>query len=262
MATPPTPTIRDVLLELVHDLAAHQPRHTLQQSSLLQSAKTRLVPLYGDSELERAILTQWHDLFRTGLLAWGTDLLNPNPPFFHLTETGRRALENVTRDPSNPAGYLRHMERRASIGPIAKSYLVEGLDCYVAGLFKAAAVMVGAAAESVILDLRDSVVARLGMLGHPIPKALQGWQIRPLTKALADIFNAGIDGKSHKDLRDRYDTYWSAFAGQIRAVRNDAGHPVSIDPVASDTVHASLLVFPELAQLAAALSAWVSADMR
>jgi hypothetical protein len=59
-------------------------------------------------------------------------------------------------------------------------------------------------------------------------------------------------------LRDSFDAYWSAFALQIRAVCNDVDHPTSIDPVTPDTVHASLLIFPELASLASRLSDWVT----
>jgi hypothetical protein len=262
MPTPPTPSIREVLLALVYEMEAKRQGGNLQQSTLMNAASATLVPVYGNRDLEQAILTQWQELFRTGLLAWGFDLNNPNPPFFHLTDIGRRALANASRDPSNPAGYIKHLEARSSIGPIAKSYLVEGLDCYVAGLFKAAAVMVGVAAEAIILELRDIVVARLTALGKPIPTGLTGWQIRPVTKALTDVFDAGIDIKSKRELRDRYEMYWSAFAGQIRTIRNDAGHPNSIDPVTPDTVHASLLIFPELAGLAGALCKWVSDDMR
>jgi hypothetical protein len=54
--------------------------------------------------MEQAVLTQWQELFRTGLLAWGHDLNNPNLPFFHLTDIGRRALANATRDPTSPVG--------------------------------------------------------------------------------------------------------------------------------------------------------------
>jgi hypothetical protein len=37
-----------------------------------------------DLELQQAILTCWHDLFREGTLSWGYDLDNPDPPFFHI----------------------------------------------------------------------------------------------------------------------------------------------------------------------------------
>jgi hypothetical protein len=78
----------------------------LQQSTVLDAAARQLAGC--DHE---AILTQWSELFRTGLLAWGMNFSNPNPPFFHLTARGRQALENATLDSSNPAGYLRHWAR-------------------------------------------------------------------------------------------------------------------------------------------------------
>jgi hypothetical protein len=37
-----------------------------------------------DLDLQQAILTFWHDLFREGTLSWGYDLDNPGPPFFHI----------------------------------------------------------------------------------------------------------------------------------------------------------------------------------
>lgn len=37
-----------------------------------------------DVDLQQAILTCWHDLFREGTLSWGLDLDNPGPPFFHI----------------------------------------------------------------------------------------------------------------------------------------------------------------------------------
>src|SRR5262249_42189442 len=157
--------------------------------------------------------TQWQELFRTGLLAWGFDLNNPNPPFFHLTAVGLRALSNATRDPSNPAGYLKHLDARATVNPVALSYLVEALNCYVAGLFKAAAVMVGAAAESIVLDLAEAAVARLEHDDKPVPQQLKQWMVRPLTTELAKFYDAGIDKKEQRALRERYETYWSAFTG-------------------------------------------------
>ena len=39
-----------------------------------------------DLDLQQAILTCWHDLFREGTLSWGYDLDNPDPPFFHIPD--------------------------------------------------------------------------------------------------------------------------------------------------------------------------------
>jgi hypothetical protein len=39
-----------------------------------------------DLDLQQAILTCWHDLFRDGILSWGYDLDNPGPPFYHIPD--------------------------------------------------------------------------------------------------------------------------------------------------------------------------------
>lgn len=260
MAQPVRPSIREVLLA---EIKAQEPTGysgpTLQQTSVLD-AVARKLGANQNPTLEQAILTQWGELFRTGLLAWGLNLSNPNAPFFHLTERGRQALQNVTRDPSNPAGYLRHLASVATLEPVAMSYLTEGLECYVAGLFKAAAVMVGGAAESVILDLRNVTVQKLTLLRKPVPRDLEDWRIKTVSDALRSFFE-GHAAQFIRELREPFEAYWSAFAQQIRTTRNDAGHPMSVDPVTPDTVHASLLIFPELARLANSLSRWVSDDL-
>ena len=260
MAQPPRASIREVLLA---EIRGQQPTgyasQSLQQSSVLNGAASKLGVRHSP-DLEQAILTQWNELFRTGLLAWGLNLSNPDPPFFHLTERGLQALQNVTRDPSNPAGYLRHLASVATLEPVAVSYLTEGLECYVAGLFKAAAVMVGGAAESVILELRNVTAQKLTALKKPVPKGMEDWRIRTVSEALRGFFD-GHAPTFARELREPFEAYWSAFAQQIRATRNDAGHPVSVDPVTPDIVHASLLIFPELARLANNLSRWVSDDL-
>jgi hypothetical protein len=256
MAQAPERSIREVLLETVQKQHEKLKGGSLQQMTVLNAVAEILVPHHGNPALEEAILTQWNDLFRTGLLSWGFNLMNPNPPHLHLTDIGRKALENATRDPSNPDGYLRHLKHLTPVlNPIATSYVTEALDCYVAGLFRAAAVMVGAAAEIVILDVRDVVVEMLDQKSTTVPSELKSWKIGNVTAALARVF-ARIDGKTHRNLRDRFDAYWGALTHEIRTTRNEAGHPTSIDPVTAESVHASLLMFPILTRLADDLLKW------
>lgn len=260
MAIPPRPSIREVLLSEIRD---QEPEGytgpTLQQNSILL-ATARKLGVNQNRDLEQAILTQWGELFKTGLLAWGLNLSNPGPPFFHLTERGRRALENATRDPSNPSGYLRHLSSMGQIDEIAMSYLVEALDCYVAGLFKAAAVMIGGAAERIILGLRDTTVQKLTSLGRTVPTQLNDWKIKVVSNALRTFLD-GNKIQFSRELRDSFEASWSPLVQQIRVTRNDVGHPSSIAPVTPDTVHASLLVFPELVKLVGGLNAWVANDL-
>lgn len=253
--------IRAVLLQVIQE--QHPKASTdasLQQGPVLNETQRRLGFVY-DLTKEQAILTTWHDLFRTGYLAWGFNICNPDPPFFHVTANGRRALASLSRDPANPDGYLTHLYSIATLQPVTKSYLEEGLECFVAGLYKAAAVMVGASTESLILEMRDCIVQKLTDLGRHIAKELNDWRFKTMvdgTQAFFDFHKSTFP----RPLRDEFEAYWAAFAQQIRAVRNEAGHPTSVDPVTSDTVHASLLIFPEIAKLANKLSAWVVNDLK
>ena len=249
--------IRAVLLSVIEELQPRSPRDaTLQAASVLEKAATQL-KARGNPDLEEAILTQWHELFRTGYLAWGYNMSNPNPPFFHLTEQGRRVLAQLSRDPGNPAGYLAHVRSVTELDEIAQSYLEEGLSCYVGGLFKASAVMVGVATESIVLGLRDSVVQFLELKSENVPKGLKDWKLKQVLSALENFFDANKK-KFDARLRENYEAYWTAFTHQIRSVRNDAGHPTSIEPITSDAVHASLLIFPEVAKLTSALEGWLN----
>lgn len=244
--------IRTALLEIIQEqMPTGQTAPNLQTGAILDKVSKR-INTQGYENLEEEILTQWHELFRTGYLAWGLDLCNPNPPCFHVTKQGKRVFQQINRDPGNPQGYLNHLYSLATLNPISKSYLEEGLNCFVANQYKASAVMIGAASEAIILSLRDSVVSKINRLGNSVNNNLNSWQIKLVLKGLKGY----LDGeKCNFDLglKEEYDAYWSAFSQQIRSVRNEAGHPTSIAPITEDTVHASFLIFPELAKLASKL---------
>ena len=89
---------------------------------------------------------------------------------------------------------------------------------------------------------------------------MNDWRIKTVSEALRSFLD-GLSRTFNRELREPFEAYWAAFAQQIRASRNDAGHPASVDPVTADTVHASLLIFPELARLANGLSDWVHHDL-
>jgi hypothetical protein len=263
MPTPTAPDIREVILTAI----AEQQRNaqsggaSLQEGTVLGEVQRLLKVPHGNLELEQLVLTEWCELFRTGFLAWGYNLINPKHPFFHLTERGRTAFATLSRDPNNPAGYLRYLDSfkpSTKINDITMSYVKESLNCYVGGFYKAAAVMIGAAAESSILEIRDFLVEQ-GK--QPSPAALKDYRIKTVTDALGKFFADRIDKKTRRDLRETFDAHWSGLAHAIRTTRNDAGHPTSIEPVTPDSVHASLLMFPILASLCGELLLWVSDEI-
>ena len=251
--------IRSTLLEVVDEhhrrIGSASGYATIQQGSILQEVVVRLGNRLTQDE-GQALLTAWYDLFRTGHISWGYDLNNPNPPFCHVTKQGRRALEHLSRDPWNPDGYISHLASRARPNSIAFSYVQEALRTYNANCFRATAVMIGAAAESMALELRDAVVAGVKKVGRTPAKDLSDFRIKRVIDALhkeLEMQQADMPA----ELYERVEGYWPAFTQQIRGARNDAGHPASIDPVTPETVHAALLIFPELADLTSRLLAWV-----
>lgn len=244
--------IRSVLLRAVAEAASSG---SLQQGSILQAAKQKLGGQLTFPE-EEALLTAWYDLFRAGQLSWGKNFNNPEPPFCHLTEQGRNTLAHLSRDPSNPDGYLLHLKSRATLTVVAAVYIDEALQTYNANCFRASAVMVGCAAESMALQVRDTLVAAMKGKGRTPPKDLLDWRIRRVLAAMQKELESQKSAMS-ASLFESLQGYWPAFTQQIRAVRNDAGHPAAIDIVTPESVHAALLIFPELAHLATELAAWI-----
>lgn len=113
--------------------------------------------------------------------------------------------------------------------------------------------------QTSVLNERDAVVQQLNATGSSVASELTASRIKTVTAALRRHFD-GVKVGFTVELRDQFEAYWSAFPQQIRIVRNDVGHPKSVEPVTPESVHASLLVFPELARLVTALDAWVRAQ--
>ena len=245
-------TMRSVILEVIEDLRSQN--HTLQVAGIVQYASRKL-PRASDVEAERALLASVYELFRTGYLSWGHNHSNPTPPFCHVTALGRRALAQRSRDPANPEGYLAHLKSRAEIGPVVASYVAEALNTFSAACFKAIVVMVGAAAERLVMEVRDAVVSRLEALGQAVPTGLTDWKAKRVLSTLESVITARKDSVPPA-LFERFEANWPSFTHQIRTARNDAGHPVSVEPVTPEGVHASLLILPELAELAKQIEAW------
>jgi hypothetical protein len=245
-------TIRRVVLEVVRDLARDD---SLQQGTALREAAQRLG--VRGNQAEQALLTVWFDLFRNGQLSWGLNLANQNPPFCHLTDVGRKTLETLSRDPANPDGYLAHLRAMGGIDAVTQSYISEALTTYNSNCFKATAVLVGAAAESIVLYVRNDIGARMVIQNRALPKNWEDWRIKLVLDALQKEF------ETHKtdmpnELANEIGSYWPAFTQQIRTTRNEAGHPVSVEPVTPEAVHSALLIFPELARVGRDIRTWAA----
>lgn len=253
--------IRQALLDVCKEIEETSGRSSegyTPASAFLETVKDRLE--ISRHEDEQALMEAWSDLFRKGVLAWGFNIENSVPPYFRFTAIGRKALSNLSRDPYNPDGYLAVVHPLLANEPVAISYLKEALDTFQAGCVKATGVMVGGAAESLVLSVRDDMVAKMTSLGTAVPSKLKDWKV----KTVRDAIVVEVDNrKSQLDLKlyEQFSGFWVSISDYMRIARNDAGHPKSVDPITHDDVHGELLLFPKFAELVKGLKAWIAGTM-
>lgn len=249
-----TEDVQRVLLEAIAEHSSGRTDGAVGSRGVLISAAEKLGCSRSTQE-QQVVLTAWCDLFRMGVISWGVDAGHPGPETAHLTEHGRKTLAQASRDPANRAGYLAVVNPYVLVGSVERSYVDEALATYAAGCNKATAVLIGAAAEAMIMDLRDELVTKMKALSKSVPKAMVDWRIKTAFEAVEAELRLQAKALG-RDLVERLDAF-AAYAGQLRMPRNAAGHPTSVDPVTRETVHASLLIFPELARLVVDLRQWV-----
>ena len=115
---------------------------------IIAEACRRLGPVGNHQDTQRRIMDAWDELYRDGIILYGHNLANLGMGFAHLTEFGAEALAQPERDPGNVPGYKAAVAPYVADQPIARSYLDEALVTYNRGAYKAAAVMLGGAAEA------------------------------------------------------------------------------------------------------------------
>jgi len=118
--------------------------------------------------------------------------------------------------------------------------------------------MIGAASEALVLKLRDVIVEKLrAKLGSQNFKKLKTWKIKTVLDEIGKVLDKE-KANMPTDLKNNYEANWTPFTNQIRTARNEAGHPISIEPVTNEKAHASLLIFPEFAKLVDDIKVWIS----
>jgi hypothetical protein len=85
-----------ILKVLAQRAGGPSPQFTFSADHLLREAQSELgIPDFPppSPQTVRAVLGAWNDLFREGVLGWGTALNQPAPPGCHVTEAGLALLK-------------------------------------------------------------------------------------------------------------------------------------------------------------------------
>jgi hypothetical protein len=233
-----------------------------------QGADLRQTSIYAGRQFlapgDQALLTEviW-SLIVQGVLVPGLDDSNQGWPFLRLTEYGRQCVAEERFLPHDPDGYLR--EFRGSIPGVDSTvieYVTESLQCYLHGLNKAAAVMLGGASEQTVLLLFDSYTDSIAS-----PTSKQQFQMN-MEKARTifrkfELFNARLAASKPnmpKNLTENLDSLLRGVFDLIRNSRNDAGHPAIGGQINRDVVYSHLRLFVPYCQRIYSLISWFSTN--
>ncbi len=249
--------IRKLVLAEVKSFADRSPRdRSVPPSEVIANACAR-AEASGRGPGDARVLESFFALFNEGVLCWGLDRSNVTMGHSHLTPLGEVVLRDLERDPANPAGFLAEVRPWIDPSAIAWGYLAEAVHSFNSGCDRGAAVLLGCAAEAMVLDVRDALVVKLEARNAKVPKPLGDWKAKPVIDEIDRVVRGGATKMPH-DLLERFDVHWRSLFHHVRMTRNEAGHPASVRPIERNAVHGSLLLFPALARLARDTRDWIT----
>jgi hypothetical protein len=217
-----------------------------------QGINPNLRPSFGDGRqfLERGDETILNEIIWSlivqGILVPGLDDANSTLPFIRLTEYGRRCVEEDRLLPHDPDGYLREFQKALpGVDTTILEYLTESLQCYIHGLHRASAVMLGAASEQAILLLiyrcADSIadLPSRERFESDVDKAPSMFRKYEIFEKRFSTVKTGMP----KNLTNNVDSLLRGVFDLIRNTRNDAGHPAIGAEVNRDGIYSHLKLF-------------------
>ena len=119
-------------------------------------------PYQGKEKLQFLAQDVLWEFMIQGIIAPGLNVSNPNLPWFHITDYGKKVLASGEFLPHDPTGYLERFHNEiTNPDPTVESYLSESLNCFTRGNFIASVVMLGIASERAFLLLCESLLSAI-----------------------------------------------------------------------------------------------------
>lgn len=204
-------------------------------------------------DIWKTAVAVFHELYLERIIVWGDarEGIGGNyfavGPLYQVTDHGRRVLTEDGATPHDPSGFLVDLQSRVpALDGTVLHYLGQSLECYKRDCNLAAAVMLGCAAEKILL----LVIEQFGdAIRDPAKQTKykketdESWQI----KTKYDKFWKWFEPALAKDFASRETQYTirQNFEGSfqlIRRIRNSAGHPSETN-VTRDDVYGCQILF-------------------
>lgn len=237
---------RVIVLERLREDAAWR------QYDLSGEGFVRFVEYVGDPGQGRQKLVFFvHDimweLMIQGVIAPGLDVHNPNLPWFHLTEYGKRAILEKEFPPHDPAGYLERFRGETNnFDSTVEAYLSESLNCFTRGSLVASIVMLGVASERIFLLLCEAFLRAVSSKAEE-KKLQQLLAFKAIKPKMDWIFQKiqSIQSQQPRPLPENVNIILIAIFDFIRCQRNDLGHPRETPPkISREEAYVNLRIFP------------------
>jgi len=209
---------------------------------------------------EKIVAVVW-ELIIEGVYTPGSSVQHPNLPAVRVTEYGQKCFDAGELTAHDPDDFLQRLKTACpSIDDITLLYTGGALDAFRVGRHLASTVMIGVAAENMLLRLVGAVYAALNTpqrqskferdtkgkkakTQHDEVSARLRSPATPLPTEIESVLTQHIDGI--------YDL--------IRRTRNEAGHPTG-KRMERYEAHALLLLFPTYCKTVHDLMGWLSAN--
>jgi len=181
-------------------------------------------------------------LVAEGVLVVGMDNSNESWPFLSLTEYGERYVKDQRATPLDQATFLAQVQKTGALDDVEQTYVKESLEAFRRNLPNAAAVMIGAASEHVLILLLNTIATADPAESANATKALD----RPALTMLrfAEGYLRKRQDKLPRRLKETLDTTFMGIGNLIRLTRNDAGHP-ALPTVDRERCFIALQLYPD-----------------
>lgn len=178
-------------------------------------------------------------------------------PWFKLTDWGKHSLELGEYLPYDATLFLERLHKEVpTVDKLIVLYITEALKCFRFGVFIAAAMMVGVAAEQMILVLKEAVSSRLDSAEKKRKFDAEARETikrvyTAIWKRLEPVREQMPDG-----LSEAIGVELTAIFEMVRRTRNEAGHPTGKN-IERHEAEALLLLFPTHIKTVCAVVEWL-----
>jgi len=196
------------------------------------------------------------DLAVERIITPGSNTSNPDWPWFRLTDFGKQVASG-SHHYYDPEGYIKNLQSIVpELDDVVRQYVLEGVRCFKQRLWFAAAVMLGAATERVVLLLLESI--KDAETNTQRKQECNDLLDRPRLPAIFSLIEDRLDSLGEAipyDVHQGSITHLNSLFEMIRVHRNEAVHP-KIAEISQQKIFLALQSFPGAIEVMFRLIGW------